>query len=263
MNYHDIEEEIFEEWISLSETNNDGGEDEFAQDGLLYRGDIVYTDKGFWERHEGNEESLWEASSKRIMFLTKDLNDPGNPWDIRCETGRKNKHGKDIFSVNTLFYKNYMRMLYGILNAQEDNSDLSYDTVNNPAIYQPFFDKVPIVRINCKKQVGGNSLKNSELIKYLRNYKDILLKQINLYDANIIVCCGGSSIIKEFVAKNYITDLIQINSWIYYSESCDKLVIDAFHLSYPGSHYKDAPSEEEAYTWMMDALKEFYVKYKK
>ena len=93
--------------------------------GLLFRGDFylnepdqngVYT----WGRTPGNENNLWCNSCKRLMILTKDLNDD-ELWDIRQESG-----GRYHMSVNVIpqekelrykgvpFYRRLNRWVYGI-----------------------------------------------------------------------------------------------------------------------------------------------------
>jgi len=254
MEYHKLEEEIFNEWISRSTKNNDGDSSVFVPDGLLCRGPIEYSDSGYWWRNSGNEEELWDKAPKRILILTKDLNDK-EPWDIREETGRKNHSGEGNIIISTLFYKNYMRLVFGLLNIDKYGVSPKFEEINDSTIYQPFFDSVPIVRVNCKKQVGANSIPTPILERYMESYKDLLLKQISFYDADIIVCCGGSSSIKNFIQNNYIDDLKKINNWIYYSEPMNKAVIDSYHLSY---HFI---SEKQLYSDFMKNYNQFLKQY--
>ena len=72
MRCHDLEEGIFEEWRERSRGNGDGTE--IAPDGLLYRGAFSYED-GYWSRRPGDEEGRWERAERRVLILTKDLND--------------------------------------------------------------------------------------------------------------------------------------------------------------------------------------------
>ena len=90
MRCHDLEEGIFEEWRERSRGNGDGTE--IAPDGLLYRGAFSYED-GYWSRRPGDEEGRWERAERRVLILTKDLNDE-EAWDVRCETGRRNFSGE-------------------------------------------------------------------------------------------------------------------------------------------------------------------------
>ena len=79
------EKELFDKW-SLECPNG----------GLLFRGDFGINTKPndngdfTWNRTSANEEELWYNSCKRLMILTKDLND-NELWDIREESGGR-KH---------------------------------------------------------------------------------------------------------------------------------------------------------------------------
>ena len=76
-----------------------------------------------------------------------------------------------------------------------------------------------------------------------------------MYDADIILCCGGGGIIKDFVKNTYLPDLEKFSDagWVYFSPSTQKIVIDSYHPSYPKSH-KDI---ELYYEQMMADLKAF------
>lgn len=85
-NIHQQEEALQAEW--LREAERFGDADELCADGLLFRGEISNRD-GYWHRERGDEEGTWNAAPRRLLILTKDLNDD-EAWDIRQETGRTN-----------------------------------------------------------------------------------------------------------------------------------------------------------------------------
>lgn len=241
MDYHKLENELFEEWRRQSIANGDG--DEIAPDGLLYRGRFTYND-GYWSREPGDEAATWAQARRRVMILTKDLNDEA-AWDLRRETGRKNFSGEDNAIVSAPFHKNLMRWVYGLLTIDSDGRAKPFSEIDRQEVYQPFYDRAPVVRINCKKQAGTSSISPAALRAFMERYRALLLRQIGIYDANILLCCGGSGAIKDFVAMNYLTDLVQINGWAYVSPSRKKLVIDSWHPSYTGD------THEKMYTDMM------------
>lgn len=72
MNYTALEDRLFEEWKTRSRQCGDG--EEIAPDGLLYRGLFSYAD-GYWTRRPGDECRRWEQAPRRVLILTKDLND--------------------------------------------------------------------------------------------------------------------------------------------------------------------------------------------
>ena len=244
MNYKQLEDQLFDEWRQRSITNGDG--DELAPDGLLYRGRFVYRD-GYWSREPGGEDSLWDNAARRVLILTKDLNDE-EAWDIRTETGRKNFTGEDTVVISAPFSKNLMRWVYGLFIINSGGRAKPFAEADRQELYQPFYDQAPVARVNCKKQVGTSSIDTSVLRAYMKRYKDLLLRQIKMYDADMLLCCGGSGAIKDFVADNYLADLTKVNDWVYHSPQTGKFVIDSWHPTYTGD------THEKMYTDMMRAV---------
>ncbi len=246
MNITEVNNSILKDWKLRS---TERGEVKIAYDGLHNKGKFQYSEDGFWSREpSGDEEMKWKNSKLRLLFLTKDLNDD-EAWDIRYETGRKN--GTSTPQVTALFCKNMMRIAAGI-NSFANNSRLDYESVEE--VPYTIFDNMTTARINCKKQPGGGSISHKRLKTFMDVYADLLTRQIINLDANVIVCCGGSSLIKDFVAAHCYTDLVKKNDWVYVSPSTGKIVIDSYHLSY---HFI---TEEDFYNQMMTALMEAGVK---
>ena len=242
-----LEQQILDEWRRFAESKHDA--EEFSEDGLLWRGLIYYAD-GSWHRREGNEEELWLNAKRRLLILTKDLNDT-EAWNIRQETGRQNTA---VFSYQcgAPFIKNLRMWTYGLLHTTPEEIP-DFKTVRNMELSGPFFETAPIAHVNCKKQCGGSSITNRLLSSYLNDYADFLKKQIALYDANIILCCGcvnGKNLILDFVRSQYLADLQVVpdtEDWIYYSPATEKWVINSYHPSARIGY-------EECYVGMMNAF---------
>lgn len=236
-------------WLQESMAKGDGNN--LVTDGLLFRGKIYY-ENGCWHREEGEEERQWIDASRRLMILTKDLDDI-DAWDIRQETGRRNTVAFD-YNSSAPFYKNLRMWVYGLLNMKGGRCP-DYGIASNMDISGPYYEKAPLVRINCKKQCGGASINDNVLDIYLTRYADLLKSQIELYDASILLCCGckgGNNVILNFVRSFYLTDLECVpgtGNWIYYSPSTRKLVINSYH---PSSRI----GYEQNYVGMMDAYEE-------
>lgn len=264
---HDKELSLFTHWTERSIQLGEG--DNLAEDGLLYRGKPTSTeDKGifYWGTNPANEEELWNNADKRLLIITKDLNNKekdgsiADAWDIRVETGFKNTvYNEYDYESCIPFYKRLRMWSYGLLNTTEDGNYPSYETVRDQDISGPFYLKAPIARINCKKQCGVNTIPEGVLLKYLENYKDLLVEQIKLYHkADIIFCGAASGCIKDFIKDNVIKDLQEVEgtgNWIYYSPSTDTVIINGYH---PTSR----TSYENVYNEMMEAYS-FFVKNKK
>ena len=252
--YYKIEEALFEEWQNRILENEP--EADFAPDGMLYRGKIEFNDNGvgYKPRTLGNAAQQWDNAPKRLLILTKDLNDNEGGWDIRYDTGRVYDAGK--FKVRTSllrFYTNMTLWAYALLDAAEGNPIDVYDMTPSWDQLREHYETAPIARVNCKKTVGTEKCPNSLLRDHLKTYGDLLLKQIEMYDADIILCCGGSNLIKDFVKETYLPDLEVVidTDWIYYSKSRNKLVVNSYHPSYPGC------TPEHMYESMMGDMGKF------
>lgn len=228
---HDREKCLMREWQALSEKYGDGTD--LSYDGLLFRGEIFY-EKGCWHRKTGEEESQWQRAKHRLLILTKDINDD-EAWDIRQETGRLNKVAYS-YERAIPFYKNLRMWSYGLLQSVSGVFP-TFDEARDMSRSGPFYETAPIARVNCKKQAGGSSIADNVLMDYIERYAVLLKKQIDLYDADIILCCGYSgnrNIIMDFVKSQCLTDLVQVpdtGNWIYHSPSTSKLVINSYHPS--------------------------------
>jgi hypothetical protein len=221
---------------------------------------------GFWNLNEGNEEELWQNATKRLLIITKDLNNIDEDgiiveaWDIREETGLKNQNDEIDYESCICFYKRLRMWAYGLLNIDSDGNYPAFKDVRNMENSGPFYIHAPIARINCKKQCGSSSISDSVLKSYLVSYQDLLVENIAIYnDADIILCCAGSGIIKSFIKEYYLTDLRGVptpnepnddNCWLYYSPSTGKIVINSWHPS-------DRREYEGVYNRMMDSYSYF------
>lgn len=211
----------------------------FVEDGLLYRGDIHYDVYGNWKRNpSGQEDALWESAPLRVMFLMKDYTNESMD-DIRCETGRKNDVTKgqdyikrDAFTMNIVYW------LYGLTHLT-NNPSVFFSEIEEGSKCFRFYERYPLLRLNCKKVSGGSTCSDKMLQKYLDYpmYSNILEDQIRLFNANVIVCCGGGGLIARFVMDRcYNTD-----NWkqfdgesLWYDETNERLVINPYHPSFTG-----------------------------
>lgn len=225
--YCDLENTLFKEWESAANHNHENGI--FVQDGLLYRGAIYYED-GYWKRKPGDESQQWDKAPKRLLILTKDM--PYEAWDIRMETGRKPDTSEHHIQTEKKFYPNLMMWSYGLLTMAVSGKMIPVEQVSNLEKIRTFYEQAPVARVNCKKQVGEGEIPTAKLKSYVKRYAKWLLRQITLYDADIILCCDASGhILTSFVQDEYLPDLKRINDWIYYSVQTGKVVIDSYHPS--------------------------------
>lgn len=242
-------EELLNEWEKLCKKKE---AQTIVKDGILFRGNISCPG-GYWEREETyNEDHLWLNLPLKIMFLMKDFTNDSMS-DIRSETLRKNCIGinddpikRDAFSMNTIYW------LYGLTHLYEEQT-IPFSAIIDGYKCFLYYEKYPLVRINTKKNHGGTSITNATLGTYLddQDYANLLSKQLSLFDADIIFCCGGASKIKNFVVSRYINDgWEKINNWMYYNAKYDKLVIDSYH-----------PSVRRSRQWLYEELMRNYLEF--
>lgn len=239
-------QDILSRW-ELSNIKN--GENNFAPDGIMYRG--IFSDYGTGiERlpdNEGSENEKWANAPLRILFLTKDQNAGGeDAWDVRGETG----------DLSYAFFRNLMYQLYGLVNTTTTQK-ADYEFTNEDAI--ELYNTFPIARVNVKKEAGESSIKNEVLRFYLDRDKKFIKEQILNLDADIIVCCGYSDYVEESgnLLLNFLNNECGFSferqpddNWIYFDQALNKIAINNWHLSV---RY----SSEKIYDQMMTAYKNF------
>lgn len=235
-------EEILKRWEEEMKKN---GEFNFAPDGIMYRGEFERYEKGSerFESEKGIENKEWAKSSPRILFLTKDQNTRGDgAWDVRGETGRT---FEESLKIRSSFHRSLMYQLYGIVNTTPKRKAGSPE---NERTLIDLYDSYIHARINAKKEGGMASIKNPALVKYMNQYKDLLVEQIKNLDADIFICCGYSDYVEKTgnVILNFLNDNLysfeKVNNWISYDKTKNKIAINTWHLSARYS-YKDIYEE--------------------
>ena len=257
--YKEREEALFAEWKEAYRLKDGIDPDtDFACDGLLFRGEYEQI-CGCWQRCSGNETELWNGAPCRLLILTKDVTRYSEMNEIRIETARKNHTGAHIVASGYAFLRNITLWSYALLNALQGGDIVPYDDTPDWEGLREHYATAPIARVNCKKQIGASSIKNAELAAHIERYAAFLVRQVKMYDADVILCCGGRGIIKDFVKKYYLPDLERFSShgWVYHSPSTRKVVIDSYHPTYAKSFEK----MEECYSCMMSEVKAFLLQY--
>lgn len=224
---------ILDKWYNYDITKG-----EISPDGVYYKGKTYTTDYGQVWREPGKEDEQWNISSRKILFISKDPNEVDNPYDMRGPDLTQNPDG--TLSFGCRFNNNLLRITAGLQTISESFYE-PYDSINNIQKLHDIWQQAATARINVKKHSGGNRISNFELEKWIKEYQPFILEQISLLDPHIIVCCGGSGIIKEFVVSEYLkeNDSMKLKSpednWIYYSPKYKKWVIDSYHLNPHGN----------------------------
>ena len=245
-------ERILNEW---RKSNEEKGEKNFADDGIMYRGAIESTEN-CTERYESDnkqENKMWNEAPLRILFLTKDQNaGEYDAWDVRGETG----------NLSYAFFRNLMYQLYGLVNTKPGYK-ADYKFTNEQAI--ELYNTFPIARINAKKEAGVSSVSNNTLSFYIERDSKYLKEQILNLDADIIICCGYSENVEESgnLLLNFLKNECGYNfikqeddGWIYYDDNKNstKIAINNWHFS-------ARKSSEEWYNQITNAYYRFLEKH--
>lgn len=215
---------LFDEWRKRIEKN--GGK-YFTFDGVMYQND----------KTPEQVVQNWEASPKRVLFLLKDQHQFGNGtnWneDIRYWLKDVEENDNSIRGANrnlkSRFIKNIAYILWGLTKADQSN-DWWYEEIEmHHEDAKTLFNTQPFALIECKKEPGGPYCSNNSLNWHLKTYGDLLKREIEILNPNMIVCTNAR--IYNVVQKMYqAEELINIEGIIYHHKS-DTLIFNSYHPS--------------------------------
>ena len=182
------------------------------------------------------DENQYLSSKYKILYVMKEVNG-GEVWDLRkflYQGGRWQT------------WDNVARWTQGILNLDKEYSwkELLKDNKERRETYLK-----KIGSINLKKTGGGHTSVDKEISKAALENEEIIKKQIELYNPDIIICCGTAG---NFV--NSILDPKEIN-WtmtqrgVEYIKDKGKTILSFAH---PEARIRDA----YLYYALVDAVRE-------
>lgn len=164
-------------------------------------------------------DKAWKEAEKRIIFLIKDQNQSGQIW--ADDTRNWYIDREDNRDIRSKFIRNIANISWGLMKSTPDiflPAELVYKRKND---IKENFAQVPIALIECKKQGGGASISNNVLLRYLKDYQDLLYKEFDiltpegLNGVTMFVCTNEH--IYEFVQQYILsrhpnTELTRIDS---------------------------------------------------
>lgn len=228
MKYSHVEnDKILDAWNEFSIKN---GEGQIERDGVAYKG-VVHSfqnEKGdmVYERQPGNEETVWNNSVKRILFVLKELND-SNPYDSRVVVTYDPDNGKIPSNRNI---KNMLYVTKGILESRVDKAS-PFNENDDMNILMKMWDSAAVAKINVKKQPGDSVADTNEIADHMNTYKEFLKQQLQLLDANIIVCCDNRAGILSAIKELVYPHAIQLTNEVWYDKSSGAMLIESYHTS--------------------------------
>lgn len=254
MDYVKKNDEILQKFREL-EWNNplEDTPQSIGEDGLLYRGKFQTLENGAIQRLPGNEEQMWNECKCRVMFITKDVN--GETYDIRKDPARTPK----VNQITTPFFKKMAYAVYGFHHIKDGKAPV-FENLNNEECMD-YYENAPIVRINCKKTAGKESISKGTFNKYTSKSHErctLLVEQIRLWNPTIIVSCGSDTVypfLHEHIFRKWENNKsAKGGSHYIYCPEENVIVIN-------GTHPAATSAYEEYYEYLMSAIEDVIERY--
>lgn len=251
-------EKLFADWKDRLKENGDGCF--FTKDGLLRQNG----------KTDEQIEQEWLSSSKRIMFLLKDQNQDGSSkWDEDIRDWLKDIEGDDEKALvqkrknrnlDIQFTKRIAFLLWGLSKLDKGCDWWCNEVAMHIDEVKEYFNTQPFALVECKKMPGDGYLDDKVLKKHLQNYGDLLKKEIDLLNPNIIVCT--SPYIFDFVVNSYPQKTIHtLDGYesiriIQNNTQIDSIILCSYHPSVRNN-------DEFFYEGVMYHFREYLRKYNK
>jgi len=127
------------------------------------------------------DDEAFASSSKRILFILKEVNDlDGGGWDLR----QYMREGGRSFT-----WDNITRWVYGIRQLPRD---MQWDEVEVVDHQRRVRILQSIAAINIKKSPGTHTSDPGQLAMIAAQDREFLNRQVFIYEADLIICCGVS-----------------------------------------------------------------------
>lgn len=167
-------------------------------------------------------EQEYSNSKKKVLYILKEVNGGKNvnkKWSLLAflKKGGRSQTWNNIsiwqFGIQTIKQSHKWSDLVKLKNKKFRISQLE-----------------SIAAINLKKEPGGNTAKMNIIWDYAWNDRELLKRQIKIYNPDIIVCCGVGEIVKKF-------ELVEkFNNWEmskygieYFKTKDNKIIINYCH----------------------------------
>ena len=169
-------------------------------------------------------EEEYLDSKYKILYIMKEVNG-GRDWNLKdflYDGGRSQT------------WDNVARWTEGLLNINQEYN-WSYLEENNENRRKYYLKKIGV--INLKKTSGGYTSNDKEISRAAFENRNLIKKQVDLYDPDIIICCGTDD---DFVT-NYLES--KLVNWkmtkrgIQYIKCNNKIIVSFAH---PEARIRDA-----------------------
>lgn len=154
------------------------------------------------------DEKEYLDSKYKILYVMKEVNsDQNDKWSLTefLSNGARSQTRDNI-----------ARWTEGILNL-EKNLAWEYLSRDNDIRRDIYLKK--IASINLKKTAGKHTSIAREIDMTARNNKDIIKKQVDIYQPDIIICCGTSGLFAKYCLESGLT-------WQMTSRGIEYMILD-------------------------------------
>ncbi len=180
----------------------------------------------------------YAKSNCKILFVLKEVNSDETDWDLR-EFLRNG--GRDRT------WNNICRWVKGIRNIDKDYN--WKDIVNIEEAERKEYLK-SIAVLNLKKYTGGKAVANNdEIFEYAVSDSELLKRQVDIYEPDLIILCGTEYPFFNSVYKNIDIKWEMTHKGVRY-------VIDNNRIIISYNHPEARVSPNFLYYLLMDALRE-------
>ena len=174
-------------------------------------------------------------SSPKVMWVLKepydDFKEDGSPYGgnyTLMEDLKKNRNAQ--LGTMPLTIQRVIYATYGIYTGYAyDDMGWYYD----PETYKYLFQ---IAYINLSKMPGGT--KSGSMTTKYQIWRDIVLKQIDLYKPDVIIFGHTFQDIKDDLGVKDEDQILTGNGWVDIYRKDNRLYVDAYHPGIPGSDRK-------------------------
>lgn len=189
--------DLYKEWKSRVNSNNTP----FVTDGVM-------------------DPEQWFKRAERIMFVIKETYSDKHEkdWDLAADHVLSNeKIGQKTIWRNISLWAKGMQYICSDYNPY----DKDLESFGNEYLHR-------IAVLSIKKYNGTSTSNDEDIIHYADQEKDLIEKEIEICDPNVIVCCGTAKALSKVIDFNYE----QKNNECFYHtfiNGHEVIVIDFFH----------------------------------
>ena len=170
-----------------------------------------------------NEEE-YLTSKYKIVYIMKEVNG-GSGWNLKDFLYKGGRYST---------WDNVSRWTEGLLNLNQEY-DWAYLEKNNEKRRKDYLKKIGV--INLKKKPGQNTSDYKEISRAASENRNLIKKQVDMYDPDIIICCGIADAFIENYSDSKSVNWDMTKRGIQFIRFKDKIIISFAH---PEARIRDA-----------------------